>query len=179
MTRTIRPQNNSYGLYSYGIKRPLAFPQSDRTVSRWNIRDTSTYLFTRQLEIQRVTFHLKLVGTSTIQTYDGDPDDHRYWIFGVNPGAVAASGNDLCEAENDLCATLSGVFLDMAQESNNLDSFMLSANEFLESTDAESLEEWRQQRTVDIFRPSLTITITLADDYSKPELNLMCRATIA
>ena len=64
------------------------------------------------------------------------------WMDGVNPGAFTAAGESLRDAEADLRLTLTEVFLDIAEESSDIADFTRQAQDFLDSTDDDTVAEW-------------------------------------
>ena len=61
---------------------------------------------------------------------------------GVYPGAFTATGESLEHAEADLRSTLTEVFLDIAHESSDVAEFTCQAEDFLRSTDDDTVAEW-------------------------------------
>ena len=61
---------------------------------------------------------------------------------GVYPGAFTATGESLDDAEADLRSTLTEVFLDIAEGSSDIADFTRQAQDFLHSTDDDTLSEW-------------------------------------
>lgn len=97
------------------------------------------------------------------------------WMDGVYPGAFTASGESLEDAEADLRSTLTEVFLDIADESNDVAEFRSQAEDFLHSTDDDTVAEWDSalervrrsrevavagltRRSADAYQPSVQVT---------------------
>lgn len=68
------------------------------------------------------------------------------WIYGVNPGGLAETGEDLKWAYAGFRDRLAGVLFDLAEEAGSFEEFRRRARSFFEATDAESVSEWEQAR---------------------------------
>ncbi len=71
-------------------------------------------------------------------------DERTWWIYGVNPGAIAASGSTLLEAHASLLRTFRSYLADVAQEAKNFEEFRLEVERFFEQCDADTLREWEE-----------------------------------
>ena len=69
-------------------------------------------------------------------------EDGSVWMDGVYPGAFTAAGKSLEDAEADLRSTLTEIFLDIAEESSDIAEFTRQAQDFLHSTDNDTVAEW-------------------------------------
>lgn len=79
-------------------------------------------------------------------TAEIEPDGSA-WIFGVNPGGIAASGKTLNEAVGDLRNTFSTVLIDMIAESkNDFEAFRALVQGFVHSTNDSAVSEWNAAR---------------------------------
>ncbi len=56
-------------------------------------------------------------------------DDGKWWMYGVRPAAIAASGDNIDEAFRQFRAAYWGVLADMAEESSTFDEFESSSPE--------------------------------------------------
>lgn len=65
------------------------------------------------------------------------------WLYGVNPGAIAASGRTLADANRAIGTTLARVLFDMAAEAPSFDAFKATVVAFFEQTD-EDLAAWTE-----------------------------------
>jgi hypothetical protein len=90
------------------------------------------------VEFQGSLVRIELSGRATAYL----AEDGSVWVDGVNPGAFAASGESLAAAEFDLRSTLTEVFLDIAGDSGDLAEFKQQAEDFLHSTDDDTVAEW-------------------------------------
>lgn len=75
-------------------------------------------------------------------------DYGKTWLYGVNPGAMAGSGEDLEEALRGFTEHLVGVLSDLADEADDLDAFRGTVERFVSATDDESVAEWEASREV-------------------------------
>lgn len=70
-------------------------------------------------------------------------DPGRTWLEGVNPGAFAASGRTLDDANVELRQVLTNVFIDFAAEAEgDPQLFQARVEEFFHETDPETIAEW-------------------------------------
>ena len=96
------------------------------------------FSYQAQLEVQGSRVLIELSGRATAYV----ANDGAVWMDGVNPGAFTAAGESLDAAEADLRSTLTGVFLDIAEESSGIADFERQAQDFLDSTDGDTVAEW-------------------------------------
>jgi hypothetical protein len=68
-------------------------------------------------------------------------DDDEFWVYGVNPGALAASGSSLAEAHAAFRSAYRQVLLDTAATVGSFEEFKADAERFFADTDAD-LEAW-------------------------------------
>jgi hypothetical protein len=95
---------------------------------------------------------------------------------GVYPGAFTAAGDSLEAAEVELRSTLTGIFLDIAEDSSDVAEFTRQAQDFLHATDDDTVAEWNaalarvrestgmagpdlKRRSADQYQPSVRVTI--------------------
>jgi hypothetical protein len=71
-----------------------------------------------------------------------EQEDDVWWMYGVNPGGLAASGKTRAEAYMEFRATLMKVLFDLATESPDFYTFRAGAKRFFEEVDNETLNEW-------------------------------------
>ena len=76
----------------------------------------------------------------------GMRDFGSYWIYGVNPGGLAQSGDDLASAGANFRRALTEVLFDFAEEASDFDRFREEVRSFLNETDDGSTEEWVEAR---------------------------------
>jgi hypothetical protein len=65
----------------------------------------------------------------------------EFWVYGVNPGALAASGNSLAEAHAAFRSAYRQVLLDTAAAVQSYDEFKADVEWFFTDTDAD-LDAW-------------------------------------
>ena len=67
-------------------------------------------------------------------------------IYGVNPGGLAAGGEDMHSAYLDFRAGLVGTLFDLATDAESFGDFERLAHNFIQTTDDESVAEWQEAR---------------------------------
>lgn len=89
-----------------------------------------------------VIVRVEIVARVTVEQ-DGD----RYWAFGVNPGAVAASGSSVHDAVMKFRSAVQAVLVDLMDEcSGDSQKFEVAVRDFVDSTDGVSVAEWEEAR---------------------------------
>jgi hypothetical protein len=78
---------------------------------------------------------------ATAEEQDGD-----WWIYGVNPGAIAEHGPSLNEALSTFRQRLTTVLIDSAAENAEFDALTEDLRQFFASTDTMSVDEWTEAR---------------------------------
>jgi len=73
-----------------------------------------------------------------------------FWMYGVNPGAMAAFGKDPTEAHSEFRQMFSNILKDLAQESSGLDEFRSRVSQFFSDTNPGHERDWL--RAVDAVR---------------------------
>ncbi len=68
------------------------------------------------------------------------------WMYGVNPGAIAEEGDGIRAAYVNFRASLTEIFLDLAEESSDIGEFRADARSFFDATDETSVREWESAR---------------------------------
>jgi predicted RNase H-like HicB family nuclease len=68
-------------------------------------------------------------------------DDGKWWMYGVRPAAIAASGDNIDEAFRQFRAAYWEILADMAQESSSFDQFQAKVERFFEENDADNEDE--------------------------------------
>ncbi len=68
-------------------------------------------------------------------------------IYGVNPGGLAAGGEDMHSAYLDFRAGLAATLFDLAKDAGTFQQFEEAAKDFITATDDESVREWENART--------------------------------
>jgi len=112
-------------------------------------------------------------------------DDLGYWMYGVNPGGLAAGGVDVGEAQHSFRETYRTVLFDIAEDANSFEEFKAEVHRFFDEaggflsdwTDAVSevragtvKQDWFPE--ADSSRAKLAIEVTpLSADRLDPRLN--------
>ncbi|MHB1847202.1 MAG: hypothetical protein ACYCWW_20455 [Deltaproteobacteria bacterium] len=71
-----------------------------------------------------------------------EEDDGRWWIYGVNPGAIAEEGGTLREAHKNLLRRFRAYLMDVAAEVSDFQAFEKEVQRFFNESDAASIKEW-------------------------------------
>jgi hypothetical protein len=114
-----------------------------------------------------------------------DPED-GYWMYGVNPGGLAAGGADVGEAQHAFRETYRTILFDIAMDAEDFEAFRLEVSRFFEESNEELVSEWRaaveEVRSgevkadwlpqADAKKARLSVEVSLlAADQLKPSLN--------
>ena len=73
--------------------------------------------------------------------------DGTVWLEGVNPGAIAVTGDSLASANTELRRVLTNVFSDFAEEAETGPKFRALVKKFFSETDDVSVAEWKDAVT--------------------------------
>lgn len=73
-------------------------------------------------------------------------DDDAWWMYGVNPGGLAASGKSRAEAYSEFRKTLMKVLFDLASDATDFYAFRKAATQFFDETNEPTLKEWEAAR---------------------------------
>lgn len=71
-------------------------------------------------------------------------DKGKYWVYGVNPGGVAAHGNTPDAAGTALRRAFSHILIDLANDAQTFDDFQTAAETFFSDTNPGYEVEWQQ-----------------------------------
>lgn len=74
-------------------------------------------------------------------------DAHDWWLYGVNPGAVAEVGATLEDAHLALRAALGEIIIDISKTSESFETFRARVREFFLTVNAPTASEWDQALT--------------------------------
>jgi hypothetical protein len=75
-----------------------------------------------------------------------EQEDASWWLFGVNPGALADTGPDVQSAFCAFRQRLKAVLFDFAEEAKGFDEFKRMVEEFFQTTDGDTETEWKDAR---------------------------------
>lgn len=75
-----------------------------------------------------------------------EQDGDSWWMFGVNPGGLAASGASRVEAYVEYRKTLMQVLFDIAERAKTFYAFRSEAKRFFEESNGPALAEWEAAR---------------------------------
>ena len=73
-------------------------------------------------------------------------EEGTWWVYGVNPGGLAASGKTRPEAYTEFRSSLMKVLFDIATEEPDFFAFRKRAKEFFDQVDQETVDEWLAAR---------------------------------
>ena len=69
-----------------------------------------------------------------------------FWMFGVNPGGINASGRTMEDAYNVFCSRYRSTLLDLAERSSTFDLFKAQVEALLNDTNEEYERLWQEAR---------------------------------
>lgn len=69
--------------------------------------------------------------------------DDEYWVYGINPGGMAAHGEDPDAAHAAFRKTFSHILVDIAQGSAGFEEFQAAVRTFFDDTNEGYAVEWR------------------------------------
>jgi hypothetical protein len=72
------------------------------------------------------------------------PETDGVWLDGVNPGGFALGATTLVEANRELRAALTRVFIDFAESANTFADFKEALERFYRETDQETVTAWEE-----------------------------------
>ncbi len=67
-----------------------------------------------------------------------------FWMYGVNPGGVAAGGGTPGEAQSEFRSAYRSVLFDLAAEAKDYDDFEREVNSFVTATNKPTETEWNE-----------------------------------
>lgn len=70
------------------------------------------------------------------------PESDGYWMYGVNPGGMAARGDDPYSAHAAFRKTFSNVLIDIAKESGGFEQFRAAVEAFFNETSEGYEQDW-------------------------------------
>jgi hypothetical protein len=70
--------------------------------------------------------------------------DDEYWVYGINPGGMAAHGEDPDAAHSAFRKTFSHILVELAQGCNSFDEFQATVQTFFNETNEGYEAEWRK-----------------------------------
>lgn len=68
----------------------------------------------------------------------------EFWIYGINPGGMAAHGENPDTAHAAFRKTFSNILVDLALDAQSLEDFQASVRQFFEETNVGYEPEWRE-----------------------------------
>ena len=96
------------------------------------------------------TFHDKIEGNGFLADVETRgralavaENDGTWSLYGVEPGAIAGSGETLAEAHADFRRTFSSVLFDFVSDAKDFDAFDQRVQHFFGESDPASIGEWK------------------------------------
>ena len=71
-----------------------------------------------------------------------DEGEEGFWMFGVNPGGIAGSGNTPVEAQTDFRQRYKSVLFDIASASRDFEEFKATVGRFFHEVNKPTAKEW-------------------------------------
>ncbi len=69
-------------------------------------------------------------------------EEDEYWMYGINPGGMAAHGEDPEAAHNAFRKIFSSILIDLASSAASFDEFKSAVGRFFEDTNEGYAQEW-------------------------------------
>ena len=69
--------------------------------------------------------------------------EDEYWVYGINPGGMAAHGADPAAAHAAFRKAFSHILIDLAQASNSFEQFQAAVQTFFDDTNEGYEADWR------------------------------------
>ncbi len=104
--------------------------------------DSYPLLFTIRELISGNGFLAGVVGQGRCLMVNEGPEE-GWWLYGVQPGGLAASGQNAQEAHLKFIVALRNLFADLASQSPDFNSFSGSARSFFCEIDTEDEARWK------------------------------------
>ncbi|MEQ1759428.1 MAG: hypothetical protein ABL986_13990 [Vicinamibacterales bacterium] len=70
--------------------------------------------------------------------------EDEYWVYGINPGGMAAHGVDAAGAHGAFRKAFTDILVDLAHESSNFDEFQAAVQTFFDDTNKGYEADWKQ-----------------------------------
>lgn len=70
--------------------------------------------------------------------------EDEYWVYGINPGGMAAHGADPAAAHAAFRKTFSHILIDLAHASNSFEQFQAAVQTFFDDTNEGYEADWRR-----------------------------------
>lgn len=69
-------------------------------------------------------------------------EEDAFWVYGVNPGGLAACGEDPLTAHTAFRKTFSSILIDLASASGSFEDFQSAVKQFFDETNPGYEQEW-------------------------------------
>jgi hypothetical protein len=71
-------------------------------------------------------------------------EEDAFWVYGINPGGMAAHGEDPDAAHTAFRKTFSTILIDLAAASGSFEDFHVAVSQFFEETNEGYEQDWNQ-----------------------------------
>jgi hypothetical protein len=100
-------------------------------------------LMTYRGAVSNGLFEANVVATGRLlASHEIEEEASGFWLYGVNPGAIAASGETLPEGLAEFHNTYNAILFDLAAESETFDIFKAKAEEFFFLENTPNAQDW-------------------------------------
>lgn len=96
-----------------------------------------------------VTFKTSIFGRGFVATVEmrgrmlaSQEGEEDWWLYGVNPGGISASGDSLQEVHVELRQSLHDVLVDFSEEATSFEEFKAEVERFFNETNEPTEREW-------------------------------------
>jgi hypothetical protein len=98
-------------------------------------------LFARREKVEGNGFIARVAVSGRVLLTD---EDGEFWVEGINPGGIAASGSSANEALAQFCLDFLAVLFDIASDARNFDHFREQVQRFFNDASEPALKEWEE-----------------------------------
>lgn len=98
-------------------------------------------LFARREKVEGNGFIARVAVSGRLLLTD---EDGEFWVEGINPGGLAASGSSANEALAQFCLDFLAVLFDIASDARNFDHFREQVQRFFNDTSEPALKDWEE-----------------------------------
>lgn len=81
-----------------------------------------------------------------------EEDDHKWWMYGVRPAGIAASGDNIEDAFLRFRGRYKEILFDIAQETQTFEDFAAQVERFFNESDADNQDELAWERALSVIR---------------------------
>ena len=85
-------------------------------------------------------------------------EDGKWWMYGVQPAAIAASGDSIAEAFLNFKNSYQAILFDIAQDSQDFSTFKVEVERFFNEADADNEDERTWYQSLNTIRTNNCLT---------------------